>query len=177
MGVYEKALELAVKAHDGQKRKYTGEPYITHPIRVAGIVKEHCTFNANYSDMVAAATVMHDVIEDTAVTEADLLKEFPWLVVDLVMQVTNKSKPSDGNRKVRKEIDRQHLAKASYWGQVIKLADLIDNTDSIVQYDPDFAKVYLPEKIALLDTLTNAPAILQKKARKQVEAGMKKFGL
>jgi (p)ppGpp synthase/HD superfamily hydrolase len=177
MGVYEKALELAVKAHDGQRRKYSMEPYITHPIRVAGIVRPYAASSPAHMELMAAATVMHDVVEDTTVTEEDLRREFPKIVVGLVMEVTNKSKPSDGNRSVRKEIDRQHLAKASFWGQVIKLADLIDNTDSIVQYDPDFAKVYLPEKIALLDVLTNAPPVLQKEARKQVEAGMKKFGL
>ena len=44
----------------------------------------------------------------------------------LVDCLTDVSKPSDGNRAVRKEIDRQHLAKASPKAKTIKLADLID---------------------------------------------------
>jgi (p)ppGpp synthase/HD superfamily hydrolase len=127
--------------------------------------------------MVVAAAVMHDVVEDTPVGEAELRKEFPKLVVDLVMEVTNKSKPSDGNRAVRKEIDRQHLASASWWGKAIKLADLIDNTASIIEHDPSFAKVYLPEKVKLLEVMTDAPAALQKAAWKAVEGGIKKLGL
>jgi len=38
--LYQKALEFATKAHGDQKRKYTGEPYITHPIAVAKIIKD-----------------------------------------------------------------------------------------------------------------------------------------
>ena len=59
-------------------------------------------------------------------------------------------RPEDGNRAKRKAIDRDHVAKASRYGKVIKLADLIDNTRSIVEHDPNFAKVYLKEKEALI---------------------------
>ena len=38
VGFYERAIAFAVKAHGDQKRKYTNEPYIVHPIRVAGMV-------------------------------------------------------------------------------------------------------------------------------------------
>jgi (p)ppGpp synthase/HD superfamily hydrolase len=41
MGVYEQALVKAINAHDGQKRKYTLEPYVTHPVRVAGLVRPY----------------------------------------------------------------------------------------------------------------------------------------
>jgi (p)ppGpp synthase/HD superfamily hydrolase len=57
--------------------------------------------------------------------------EFAKEVVALVEMLTDVSKPEDGNRAVRKEIDRQHTALASPEGKTIKLADLIDNTQSM----------------------------------------------
>jgi len=53
-------------------------------------------------------------------------------------------------------MDRQRLADSSREVQTIKVADLIDNTPSIVQHDPDFARVYLREKRDLLNVLTLA---------------------
>ena len=53
-------------------------------------------------------------------------------------------------------MDRQRLAESSREVQTIKVADLIDNTPSIVQHDPDFARVYLREKRDLLNVLTLA---------------------
>ena len=60
MEIVEKAIKYATEAHGDQKRKYTGEPYITHPIAVMEIVKTV----AHTKEMLAAA-VLHDVIEDT----------------------------------------------------------------------------------------------------------------
>ena len=53
-------------------------------------------------------------------------------------------------------MDRQRLADSSREVQTIKVADLIDNTPSIVEHDPDFARVYLREKRDLLNVLTLA---------------------
>ena len=73
------------------------------------------------------------------------------MVTDLVMWLTDVSKPSDGSRKARKLIDRAHTAAAPPEAKTIKLADLIDNIKSILARDPDFARVYLREKRLLLD--------------------------
>lgn len=72
-------------------------------------------------------------------------------------------KPEDGNRKTRKEIDKNHLAKASELGQTIKLADLISNTSTITKYDPKFAKTYMQEKKELLEVLTKGNKGLYKR--------------
>ena len=55
--------------------------------------------------------------------------------------------------KVKREVDRQNLAKAPAEAQTIKIADLIANTPSIVEHDVKFAKTYIPEKEALLSVL------------------------
>ncbi|GCE81759.1 HD domain-containing protein [Komagataeibacter oboediens] len=138
----------AAHASIDQRRKYTGDPYIVHPRRVAQTVKE-----TGARDEVVAAALLHDVVEDTPVTLAEIRAEFGEDVAALVEMVTDVSRPEDGNRKVRKAMDRDHLALASAEGQTIKLADLIDNTASITRYDPGFARIYMREKAELLGVL------------------------
>jgi (p)ppGpp synthase/HD superfamily hydrolase len=89
-------------------------------------------------------------------------------VANLVEMLTDVSKPSDGNRKIRKAIDCEHTAKASPQAKTIKLADLIDNTKTIVAFDPEFAKIYLAEKRLLLDVLVDGDKTLFDLAMKQI---------
>ena len=152
----DQALVFATLAHGDQRRKYTNDPYMRHPCRVAGLVR---IYLGNDSEVLAAA-LLHDVIEDTSVTLAQLELFFSDRVVRLVQQLTDVSRPEDGNRAVRKELDRQHIAKASPEAKSIKLADLIDNAFSIVEFDPSFAKVFMKEKRALLEVLTEGDARL-----------------
>lgn len=156
MDLVRKAQKFATRAHKGQVRKYTGEPYIVHPIAVAETVRIH-----GGSDEMVAAAMLHDTIEDTDVTYEDIHKEFGVTVAGLVRELTDTSRPSDGNRAARKGIDRRRLAKASADAQTIKLADLIDNTTSIVAHDPGFARIYLKEKAALLKVMTKGLAALR----------------
>ena len=163
MDLIEKATIFATKAHESidQRRKYTEKPYIVHPAEVASIV----TSVPHTKEMIAAAW-LHDVVEDTPITLDEIYAEFGKKVGDLVEMLTDISKPEDGNRKVRKELDRQHTAKASPEGKTIKLADLISNTSSIVKHDPNFAKVYLREKRLLLEVLKEGDETLWNKAYK-----------
>ena len=151
MNLIIKAKKFAEKAHKGQLRKYTNEPYINHPISVARLVQTVCN-----DEYVLMAALLHDVVEYTETTIDDIWREFGGKVADIVSDLTDISKPEDGNRKIRKEIDRQHIAKACKEAKLIKLADLIDNHKSIEKYDPDFAKVYMAEFLRLLDVLERA---------------------
>ena len=72
-------------------------------------------------------------------------------VATLVAWLTGVATPADGNRAGRVAIDRAHSAKAPAAAQTIKLADLIDDAESIVRHDRRFARVYLEEKRQLLD--------------------------
>ncbi len=96
---------------------------------------------AHTPEMLAAAW-LHDVVEDTGITMDLIRGEFGPAIADLVFWLTDQSKPGDGNRAVRKAIDRYHSAAAPAEAQTIKLADVIDNTLSIEARDPDFARVY-----------------------------------
>lgn len=164
------ALIFATAAHAAVKqvRKYTGEAYIVHPIEVREIL---VSYAANpISPEQEAAALMHDVVEDTGVTIELIEKEFGPKVAELVGYLTDVSKPEDGNRKVRKAIDREHIALASPEAQSVKLADLCSNTRTIVAYDPDFARVYLGEKKKLLEVLQNADPGLVRYAQMSLDA-------
>lgn len=146
---YKKALEFACIAHSGQVRKYTGEAYINHCIDVVDILKSHYVTE----EAILMAAILHDTVEDTPVKFNEINKKFGHKVFHYVFYLTDVSRPEDGNREIRKQIDRWHIAHAPYEVHLIKCADLISNTKSIVQYDKDFAKIYLSEKRKLLETM------------------------
>ena len=158
--VVAKALDFATKAHGNQVRKYTGEPYTNHLVEVMNIVR-----TVKSDDSMLAAALLHDTIEDTSVTEADVKKEFGDRIAKLVVELTDISKPEDGNRATRKAMDRDKLAKVSDDAQTIKLADLISNGKDIAINDPKFAKVFLNEKRQLLEVLDRGDSALMKKAK------------
>ena len=149
MILLDNVLEFATKAHTGQLRKYTGDDYIVHPVAVADLVERH-----GGSEAQIAAALLHDVVEDTDTTLNDIKEKFGEEIADLVYWLTDSSKPEDGNRATRKAIDAARLADAPAEAQFVKVADLVDNTRSIVEYDPSFAKVYLVEKQNLLTKMT-----------------------
>lgn len=166
MSKIKRALEFATRKHEevNQFRKYTNEPYITHPVEVAKIVESV----GGSVDMVCAA-LLHDTVEDTNTSIREIEKEFGIRVASYVDMLTDVSLPGDGNRALRKEIDRKHLSKAHPDAKTIKLADLIDNSKSIIKHDPKFAKVYMREKEAMLQVLKEGDKDLYKIASEIVE--------
>ena len=152
-----KAAKFAAKAHGdiSHRRKYTNEPYIVHPAQVA-----HMVSKVTDDVVMIAAAWLHDTVEDTPVSIEDIRREFGNEVAELVDDLSDVAKPEDGNRAVRNEINRKHTATASPRAKTIKLADLIDNTKSIVEHDHDFAIVYLKEKELVLEVLTEGDQTL-----------------
>ena len=98
-------------------------------------------------------------------------------VAELVEELTDVSKPGDGNRVRRKQIDRMHLAQASAQAKTVKLADLIDNCKDITRHDPRFAQVYLAEMNSLLDVLQGGNEQLYRRAEKIHAKSVEKLGL
>jgi guanosine-3',5'-bis(diphosphate) 3'-pyrophosphohydrolase len=165
--IVNQAHGYAACAHRKQQRKYTGEHYIVHPATVAATLQL-----AGLPDFVVAAAYLHDVIEDCDVTFLELDHQFGLNIATLVYQVTDvftsAAFPS-WNRAQRKEMERKRLSTVHHYAQSIKVADLIDNTHSIVRHDPGFAKLYLAEKKLLLALLTKAEPKLLEQARLQLE--------
>lgn len=162
--IINQVLGFAICAHRNQRRKYTNRPYVEHCVEVAAIV------SGVAGEAEICAALLHDVLEDTDVTLEQLVNCFGNQVARLVLEVTDVSKPEDGKREVRKSLDRMHLAKASIAGATIKLADIISNTKSIVEYDKRFASVYIPEKMAVLEVLRNGNRHLWDVAYHQLKA-------
>lgn len=167
-----KAYHFAAAAHAraGQARKYTGAPYIEHPLEVAGIVA-----SIPHTSEQLAAALLHDTVEDTDVELHDIEQQFGPLVRDYVWFLMDASRPADGRRAVRKAIDRAHITPAPPPVKTIKLADIISNVSSILQHDPRFARTYLPENAALLKVLREGDPVLWERAHGLVRAGMRKL--
>lgn len=165
----ERAYLFAKAAHEsvGQVRKYSNEPYIVHPAEVAELVR-----TVPHTDVMIAASLLHDVVEDTSATIDEVQLEFGNEVASLVGMLTDVSKPSDGNRAVRKQLDREHSAQASPAAKTIKLADLISNSRSIVAHDLNFARIYLAEKALLLEVLKEGDQTLWDLANRLLNEGL-----
>ena len=161
----ERAIQFATKAHEGQYRKYTHDPYITHPLAVMEIVKGV----PGHTEEMLVAAVLHDVVEDTDVSLMEIQEEFGDAVSDLVLHLTDISTPEDGNRLKRKRKDAEWYAQGSADAQTIKVADFIDNTRDIAQNDPRFWEIYKMEKLYALDLLQEADTDLWHQAHIQIK--------
>jgi (p)ppGpp synthase/HD superfamily hydrolase len=167
----ERALQFAEHAHRGvgQKRKYTDEPYIVHPVEVMGLIVAYANFSYQ-REAVLSAAILHDTVEDTNVTLQQIEEVFGPEVANYVDGLTDKFPPGyeeQGvalNRRQRKEAEAGRLSVTCDVVQTIKCADLISNSRTIVQFDPDFARTYIREKRSILEGLSRADPTLWKVA-------------
>ena len=161
-----RARDYASYAHARikHKRKYTGQPYQVHLKSVVQILGQ-----VTDDENMLAAAWLHDAVEDTEATHHQIEEQFGQDVASLVYQLTDISRPGDGNRAYRKALDRAHLAEASERAQTIKLADLIDNTRDICKHDQKFARVYVQEVAALLEVLQDGDRRLMTQAQKALK--------
>lgn len=163
------ARRYATKAHAeaGQRRKYTDEPYIVHPAAVVELVR-----SVTANEFMLAAAWLHDTVEDTPTTLGDIESHFGKEVAALVSMLTDSAQPQAKNRAARKVAHFRHTAEASCEAQTIKLADIIDNTRSIIHFDPHFARVYLVEKRVQIALLTDGSRELWQQASTIIEQGI-----
>jgi len=138
-----KAKQFATYYHRDQVRKFSNEPYVLHSEQVANLVE----LLGNGSDEMIAAAWLHDVVEDTEVTEEYVREEFGDKVADLVVELTKTTSSTDGtSREQRHQIEVERLSKVSIEAKTIKLADIISNCCNVAELDWKFAKIFLPEK-------------------------------
>lgn len=141
ISMIEKAYNVACKAHEGQVRK-SGEPYIIHPLNVAIILAE-----LEMDKETIAAGLLHDVVEDTIMTDADLKREFGDDVALLVDGVTKLEKlplstsidQSDAKLEMQAEnLRKMFLAMAKDIRVImIKLADRLHNMRTLQYQKPE----------------------------------------
>lgn len=128
---YRKALEFALHAHEGQFRKGSVIPYITHPVSVSAILAQY-----GYEEDLVIAGLLHDVLEDTAVTPTELESRFGEHIVLLVSGVTEKKKDAKGLPRaweIRKEEGLRHLGVAQEQVVALKAADALHNVECLIR--------------------------------------------
>lgn len=170
--IYKRAREVAHQWHEGQTRDFTGEPYVNHPMRVAGILYE-----LGFSTNMVMAAMLHDTIEDTPYTALQMRMEFGDEITNLVLMVTEPAKLRCETDKVsktqRKAEFLRHLEDASQEAQCIKLADIIDNTLDMAKnchVNTCRAERFLFAKRSMMLRLTKGDAILKLKAEKALDS-------
>ncbi len=120
--VIERAFAVADKYHTGQKRK-SGDPYITHPVAVTTILAE---LGASGATLIAG--LLHDTVEDTDYSLAELTEDFGQEVADLVDGVTKLDKVTYGEQAQAETVRKMVIAMAKdIRVLVIKLADRLHN--------------------------------------------------
>lgn len=181
--LYDATLDVVKQLHGQQLRKYTDAPYWTHCDAVAKIVSEH-----DGDPIMIAAALCHDVLEDTECDMLTLSKSLQgagwssaesWDIAHLVEELTDEytsERYPNLNREWRKNKEASRLAEVSPEAQTIKYADLIDNTGSITEYDPAFARTYLEEKALYLWRMTKGSPVLYKKAGEAWRQAVEKVG-
>lgn len=169
--IIRRAYSLARRSHHGQVRRYNGEPYINHPKAVVVLLESYGISD----EATLAAAWLHDVVEDCSVPIASIGNEFGDEVMSIVDALSDPPVVSGGlNRAARKAVDRERLSASCAGAQSIKCADMIDNTSSIVQYDPKFAVVYMREIALLLPLLTKSNRSLWDRADELLKSYQRK---
>lgn len=127
----EKALRTAALAHRDQTRKASDLPYLVHPAAVV-LILVRAGFD---DDCLLAAAVLHDVVEDTALTLDDLGREFPQAVGEIVSGASEIKTDSSGRKRSWHERKAGHIeaiASASLGVAAVVLADKLHNLTSML---------------------------------------------
>lgn len=127
-GRYEAALVLAARAHQDQVRKVGGDPYITHLVHVSVILLRH-----GFSEDVAIAGLLHDIVEDQDVPLAGIEAEFGPAVAEMVDVLTEQKREGEVERpwEVRKREALARLRQGSLAAVAVKAADTLHNAQSM----------------------------------------------
>src|SRR5579859_28343 len=122
--IIRKAYDLSLRYHTGQKRA-SGEPYLSHPLEVAMVLAE-----MKLDASAIAAGLLHDAVEDTAVTIDEIKQQFGEQVAHIVEGVTKISKIEFASREERQAENLRKMVLAivdDIRVVLIKLADRLHN--------------------------------------------------
>ena len=129
--LFDRAAAFALKAHAGTERRGKGFPYIIHPMEAASIV---ATITSDQE--ILSAAVLHDVVEDTAITLDDIRANFGDRVAALVeaesdVFIENVSEEDSWHTRKQAAIDR--LENASYDAKIVAMGDKLSNMRAIAR--------------------------------------------
>ena len=127
--LFDRAIRFAVEKHAGQCRKGSQTPYIVHPLEAAAVV---ATVTAD--DALLAAAVLHDTLEDTSATAAEIREAFGERVAALVGDESEDKRPGQDPRAtwmIRKQEALARLRSAGSDARLIALGDKLSNIRAI----------------------------------------------
>jgi len=156
------ALAFAADKHRNQRRKDAeASPYINHPIALVRLL----ACEAQITDVaILAAAALHDTVEDTATTFAELEERFGTTIASIVREVTDDKTLAKAERK-RRQIE--HAAHASPTARAVKLADKICNLRDINSSPPadwsiERRREYFDSAKRVVDALRGSHLALEK---------------
>lgn len=144
-----RARSFAAAKHAGQQRRYKDAPYHVHLEQVAVILSQH----GYDSPVILAAAYLHDTVEKTETSFEELIETFGPEVSELVYWLTD---AQDESKETRALLSAWRLARAPLEAKLIKLADMIDNTQDIAEHDREFARAFAAEKKIIVAKMTEA---------------------
>jgi guanosine-3',5'-bis(diphosphate) 3'-pyrophosphohydrolase len=131
LGLIFEALQFAARKHRDQRRKDPeASPYINHPIALANILLNEAGVD---DPAVICAALLHDTVEDTETTEAELVERFGPRIASIVMEVTDDKALSKSRRKA---LQVERAPGLSHEARLVKLADKISNVRDVASAPP-----------------------------------------
>lgn len=162
------AVVMARETHKNAKRKFSGKPYLLHPLRVMGRVAAH----QGASSFEVAAAVLHDTVEDMpdVVSLERIERQIHPKCAIYVSNLTSPSKklmlpdgryPKEWSRKKRVQLNCDHVHLCDYWTQTMKGYDRGDNLEELttdlfnwgLRPDTGFVEMYCDESVLLVSAL------------------------
>ncbi len=126
-----RTLAFAARKHRHQRRKDArGLPYINHPIGLANVLLSE---GGIFDIQVLCASILHDTLEDTSATRAELTELFGEKISDIVVEVTDDKRLS---KRERKRLQIEHAAQLCPEAKLVKLADKICNLRDVLASPP-----------------------------------------
>lgn len=175
------AEEFARKAHahDHVSKTINGvnRMRVVHLQEVADLV-----WASGGSDIEIAAAWLHDSVEDTSVTNADLKKEFGSVIADIVAELTDLEEFKELPTDIRKQKQAERVRHESLSARRIKLADQISNvrlvaTEPFLDWPPENNPQYIIGAKLIADECKGVSPILDELFLKEYEKGAKQYGL
>jgi guanosine-3',5'-bis(diphosphate) 3'-pyrophosphohydrolase len=151
-GLIKRAFDYSFKMHEGQTRK-SGDPYIVHPVSVAGIITELRLDTAS-----VCAGLLHDVVEDTLASSTDLEKQFGVEIANLVDGVTKLSKINFTSKEDRQAENFRKMVVAMARDirvLLVKLCDRVDNMRTLEHMSHDAQERIARETLEIYAPLAN----------------------
>jgi GTP diphosphokinase / guanosine-3',5'-bis(diphosphate) 3'-diphosphatase len=131
IGLVLRAAQFAAIKHRDQRRKDKEEtPYINHPLALADVLWHEGGIR---DARILAAALLHDTVEDTRTTRAELQKAFGRPIASMVAEVTDDKRL---HKKTRKRLQVEHAPHLSAGAKLVKLADKISNLRDMAASPP-----------------------------------------